>query len=91
MRQDVGVLWENFIISERIKYLQNNRIFANIYFWRTKQGQEIDFVEERDGKIFATEIKYSSKKSSKIPNYFKETYSPEFQIVNKDNFFKFLT
>ncbi len=91
MRQDIGALWENFIISERIKYLQNNRIFTNIYFWRTKQGQEIDFVEERDGKIFATEIKYSSKKDSKIPRYFKETYSPEFQIVNKDNFFKFLT
>ena len=91
LRQDVGVLWENFIISERIKHLQNNRILANIYFWRTKQGQEIDFIEERDGKIFATEIKYSSKKIAKIPNYFKEAYSPEFQTVNKDNFFKFLT
>jgi len=91
MRQDVGILWENFIISERVKYLQNNRILANIYFWRTKQWQEIDFVEERDGKIFATEIKYSSKKKTKIPNYFKDTYSPEFQIVSKDNFYKYLT
>ena len=90
MRQDTGQLWENFCVSERIKYLHNNRIHTNYYFWRTYDQQEIDLIEERDGNIFTFEFKFGKKKT-KIPKIFATTYSnPEFRIVNPDNFFDFL-
>lgn len=90
LRQDTGILWENFLVSERIKYLHYHRISANIYFWRTKQKQEIDFVEERGGKIYAYEFKYNPRKKIRIPGSFERQYTPVFSIVNKDNFFEFL-
>jgi len=49
LRTDKKALWENFLVSERIKFLQNNRIHAGQYFWRTKQQEEIDYIEEREG------------------------------------------
>jgi predicted AAA+ superfamily ATPase len=91
LRQDTGALWENFLVSERIKYLHYNRISANVYFWRTKQKQEIDFIEERGGKIYAYEFKFNPRKKVKIPGLFERQYNPEFSIVNKDNFFEFLS
>ncbi len=72
MRQDTGQLWENFCISERIKYLHNNRIHTNYYFWRTYDQQEIDLIEERDGNIYTFEFKFGKKKdkdSKDICNY----------------------
>ena len=62
IRQD-GILWENFLMSERMKKLHYNRISANTYFWRTKQQQEIDYVEERSGKIYAYEFNRNPKKT----------------------------
>ena len=90
LRQDTDVLWENFLISERLKYLHYNRISANIYFWRTKQKQEIDFIEERGGKIYAYEFKFNPRKKPKVPAAFEKQYKPVFSIINKDNFFEFL-
>jgi predicted AAA+ superfamily ATPase len=55
-RNDVGELWKNYIISERIKYLHNAQMQAYNYFWRTYQQQEIDWIEEREGKLFAYEM-----------------------------------
>ena len=49
LRDDVGMLWGNYVITERLKKQEYNQIFSNNYFWRTYQGQEIDFVEEREG------------------------------------------
>lgn len=57
LRNDIGALWENFLISERIKYCNYNKLYSNKYFWRTHSGQEIDYIEERDGKLFAYEFK----------------------------------
>ncbi|WP_373397520.1 DUF4143 domain-containing protein [Algoriphagus halophilus] len=52
LRTDKGALWENFLISERMKYLSYHRIATNVYFWRTTTGKEIDWLEEREGKLF---------------------------------------
>ncbi len=89
-RQDVGQLWENFIIAERLKYLKNKGSFVNSYFWRTHQQQEIDYLEEADGKLAGFEIKWSAKKR-KIPKKFIEAY-PDSQVkfVTRDNFGEFV-
>ena len=90
LRTDTGALWENFMISERIKYLHYQRISANLYFWRNKQGQEIDLIEERAGRIHAFEFKYSSLRVPKVPSGFKAFYDSEFQVINKENLNDFL-
>ncbi|NOX85998.1 MAG: DUF4143 domain-containing protein, partial [Chlorobi bacterium] len=91
LRQDTGALWENFLVSERIKYLHYKRISSNIYFWRTKLKQEIDFIEERGGKIYAYEFKWKALKKIKIPPSFDQEYHPYFQIIDKENFHDFLS
>ncbi len=90
LRQDTGALWENFLISERYKYLMNKQVAANAYFWRTTQQQEIDYIEDRGGKIYAYEFKWNEKAKAKFSKTFTEAYHPEQQIVNKDNFETFL-
>lgn len=90
LRQDVGALWENFLVSERIKFLNNNNFFANSFFWRTTQQQEIDYVEERDGKIFAYEFKWNRKSKAKFSTTFTKAYNPGLMVVNTDNFEAFL-
>ena len=74
LRADKGALWENFIISERIKYLNYSKFYGSYYFWRTTQQQEIDFVEEKDGKFSAYEFKLNPKKKSKFPTTFTKAY-----------------
>ena len=66
-RNDVGQLWENFIFIERMKRRVYAGIYANIYFWRTYDGQEIDLVEERDGGLFGYECKWSPRKAASAP------------------------
>ncbi len=68
--------------------MHNNRILANVYFWRPKQKKEIDFIEERGGKIYAYEFKINPRKIIKIPDIFEKQYNPELSIINKDNFFR---
>ncbi|MFN4299511.1 MAG: ATP-binding protein [Thermaurantimonas sp.] len=93
MRNDVGALWENFLVSERMKLLKNHRMFANSYFWRNHARQEVDYVEESDGVISAYEFKWSARKSSaRIPTAFQEQYNPEImKVIHQKNFFPFLT
>jgi hypothetical protein len=89
MRNDVGALWENFCIVERMKsnaYLNKK---LNIYFWRTYDQKEIDYVEESSGKITGYELKYSQKNKLKVPKGFKEEYNAEIFKVDKNNFWKF--
>ena len=90
LRQDIGALWENFMISERIKYMHNKRIFSNIYFWRTTQKQEIDFIEESDGKINAYEFKWNPKVKAKFSKTFTNNYNSQTRIINRKNFREFL-
>lgn len=90
LRQDIGALWENFLISERYKKLNYSSSLAKSYFWRTQQQNEIDYVEELAGEIKAYEIKWNSKAKIKANNLFKETYNTTVDIINKENFRKFI-
>jgi predicted AAA+ superfamily ATPase len=90
-RQDSGAIWENFLITERLKSNEYNRRHPNSYFWRTYTGAEIDYIEEKDGNLCAYEFKYNSKQV-KAPKTWVEQY-PEatFDTVNSDNFFEFIS
>lgn len=90
LRTDAGILWENFCIVELIKKTNNQRKFANNYFWRTYDQQEVDFIEEYDGVLHAYEFKYSPNQRVKIPKIFMDTYHPEFHTINKENWFEYL-
>jgi predicted AAA+ superfamily ATPase len=86
IRNDVGAIWENFCVLERVKLHSFASRQPSMYFWRNYQGQEIDLIEEMDGKIKAFEFKYSKTKS-KLPNEFINNYpDSEYTLINKDNF-----
>lgn len=90
MRQDKGALWENYIISERLKYNQYHENYVNNYFWRTHDRAEIDYIEESDGQINAYEIKWMKKKAS-FPNSFLTAYpNNTTAILNRENFEAFI-
>jgi predicted AAA+ superfamily ATPase len=90
LRQDAGALWENFMISERIKLNNNFQKDANLYFWRTLQKQEIDLIEDNQGKIAGFEFK-RGKKFGKVPLAFSRAYpEAKVQTVNPDNYRQFL-
>ncbi len=90
-RNDIGALWESYIISEVIKKSKLNNEFKNFYFWRNYSGQEIDLIVEKDSQINGYEIKYS-KDNMGNKNSFREMY-PEckLEVINRDNFNKILT
>ncbi len=90
VRNDKGALWENFLISERIKIQNYHAMFCNNYFWRTIQKQEIDFIEESEGKINAYEFKWKSGGRNKIPKSFLENYEAAGKVIDKDNFRDFI-
>jgi predicted AAA+ superfamily ATPase len=91
LRNDVGALWENFIISERMKVNAYQNKNLSIYFWRNYHGQEIDYIESHSGQYFTFEIKWNSKKKAKLPSNFEANYPQStFDIINKDNFTDFL-
>lgn len=92
LRQDVGALWENFMVSERIKQNSYNRDYRKTYFWRTQTQQEIDLLEEKDGILYAFEFKWNENKKSKLPKTFAEAY-PEhrFEVITPTNYVDFLT
>lgn len=92
-RSDVGPLWENFVISERIKRLGNEGRSAEVrsHFWRTTQQQEIDYVEERAGQLGAWEIKWSPPRSARFPSTFTKAYpESETAVVHRENLDTFL-
>lgn len=89
LRNDIGALWENFLISERLKYNGNIGISNNIYFWRTHQKQEIDYIEEAGGRLSGFEFKWNRDKFHK-PKAFMEAYpGSDIQLINKENFLEF--
>ncbi|RWU05708.1 ATP-binding protein [Pedobacter chitinilyticus] len=73
-RNDVGALFENYMISERIKYLYQNQKDVKYFFWRTTQQQEIDYIEQQADQILAVEFKWNENKKVKIPTTFKQAY-----------------
>lgn len=93
MRNDVGQLWENFVVVERLKRRLYYGPRANHYFWRTWKGSEIDLVEEREGKYFGYEMKWKQKVTMHVPREWIETYPKEanWQIITQKNLWGFLT
>ncbi|TSC87388.1 MAG: AAA ATPase [Microgenomates group bacterium Gr01-1014_16] len=89
-RNDLGALWENFLISERLKYQKYKPLYANNYFWRTWDQKEIDFLEEREGKLFGYEFKYSISNTPPAPSLFNSTYpNSSYQVINPKNYLTF--
>ncbi|MCF8367017.1 MAG: ATP-binding protein [Bacteroidales bacterium] len=89
-RDDMGRLWENFCIAERIKRQKYHETFSEFYFWRTYDHQEIDLIEETNGELSAFEFKWRDKES-KAPKAFRENYTDAtFQTINKMNFYDFM-
>jgi len=91
-RADQGELWENYILSERIKFQKYNNVYSNNYFWRTYQQQEIDWVEEKDGNLAAYEIKWNAKKKVKIPSAWANAYpEAKFESINPENYLSWIS
>lgn len=89
LRTDAGGLWENFCITERIKFNQNHRRFVNTYFWRTYDQKEIDYIEEKDGHLTCFEFKYAEGATGKFPAEFSETYpNSSFKVITPGNFYE---
>jgi len=86
-RNDLGALWENYMISERMKYQSNIGMIVNNYFWRTYDQQKIDLVEEREGNLFAYEMKWNESKV-KIPTAWQKAYpEAQFKVITQENYF----
>ena len=91
VRQDIGALWENFVIAERMKSNEYYHRWVNRYFWRTKQQQEIDYLEEGGGNLHAYEMKWNPRAKASITKTFTEAYpNSEFQVITPDNIADFL-
>lgn len=86
-RNDIGMLWENYMVSERLKYQSYRRLFPNNFFWRTYDQQEVDWVEEQDGKLYGYEFKWNENKKVKAPIAWKKNYpESEFKVINPSNY-----
>jgi predicted AAA+ superfamily ATPase len=91
IRQDVGALWENYIIGERIKSNHNELLNKEFYFWRTYDRQEIDLVEERADSLTGLEFKWGNSKTPTAPKAFREAYPhAEYHVINRENYLDFI-
>jgi hypothetical protein len=90
-RNDVGQLWENFLMMERMKNNSYNKLSVNYYFWRTYDQKEIDLIEERGGKLYGYEFKWNPKDVKPPKEWVTEYDNSEFKVVNKENFLEFVT
>ncbi|MBQ9586957.1 MAG: ATP-binding protein [Bacteroidales bacterium] len=91
LRNDTGALWENYLISERMKRNAYNAFYGKSYFWRTKQQQEVDYIEDYDGVLHAYEFKWSSTKQPRLTETFTNSYPDHtFTVVNPDNYQEFV-
>lgn len=91
LRLDTGALWENFLVSERMKANHYTNRYVNSYFWRTHNQQEIDLIEESAGKLFAWEFKWNEKAKVKIPKAFLDAYPGSItDTISRSNYFAFV-
>lgn len=91
LRDDIGVLWENWLVSERFKYLHNHDLHPATYFWRTREGAEIDYLEEADGILKAYEFKWKEGKRVVFPRSFTRNYpAAKTNAIDPENFTTFL-
>lgn len=92
LRTDMGALWENYLISERLKLNAYSRFYGKSYFWRTQQQQEIDYLEDIDGTLHTFEFKWSASKHPRMPITFAKSYpSHTFETISPENYHKFIT
>lgn len=90
IRNDVGQLWENFCVLERMKKNEYTQRHVNMYFWRTYEQKEIDYIEEIDGKFYVFEFKWNEP-AGKSPKVFLEAYpGSEYKVITKENFREFI-
>ena len=90
-RTDIGALWENYLVSERIKYLAYHQKWVNNWYWRTTEQQEIDYVEEENGQLSAFEFKWNPKAKGSVPSSFRKTYpAATINRIHRENFETFL-
>lgn len=91
LRTDMGALWENFLVSERLKRNAYGGNYAQMYFWRTQTQQEVDYVEECDGKLSTFEFKWNPKAKTSLPKLFADTYPGSmFGVITPENYENFL-
>lgn len=92
LRQDIGALWENYLISERMKFLSYKQIYTNRYFWRTHAQQEIDYIEERNGEMSAFEFKWNPKSKARFSKTFLNAYPDTrlTKIITPENYMEFI-
>lgn len=91
LRDDIGALWENFVISERKKKLAYYQTYKDTYFWRNAQQAEIHFLEIKNDEIDAFEIKYNPNQKAKFTRSFTEKYQPKStQVIHKENLWEYL-
>jgi predicted AAA+ superfamily ATPase len=90
-RDDVGALWENFVMMERLKYRSYHSLHANTYLWRTYQQQEIDLIEDYEGRLHGIEFKWSAKNKVTSPSGWRASYpDAEFRVINPENYLDFV-
>lgn len=91
LRNDKGALWENFLITERLKKISYQNLFRNRYFWRTKTQQEIDYIEEYDGILSTFELKFNENSKATLPLTFSQAYpNHRFNLVDLTNYLDFV-
>lgn len=90
LRNDIGMLWENFIFMERLKKRSYEDINANIFFWRTWDGEEIDLIEERNGRLFGYEFKYKLHKKPKLKTWQEHYPNEPVEIIDSENYLDFI-
>ncbi|MEW6610382.1 MAG: ATP-binding protein [Patescibacteria group bacterium] len=92
LRNDVGKLWENYLFIERMKKREYEQIWSNVYFWRTYSQQEIDLIEEREGKLFGFEFTWSKDARRSVPSEWRHAYpDASFQVITPENYLPFIT
>lgn len=90
LRDDIGKLWENFMVAERLKSQESRGIHANNFFWRTWDKQEIDWLEEKDGNIFGYEFKFTNQKSRGSVSFARLYPNAKFQLITPQNYLDFV-
>lgn len=91
LREDTGALWENFLVTERMKINHYNLRYGNYMFWRTHTQQEVDFIEDYDGVLHAYEFKWNPRKKTGFPNAFSEAYpNSEMKLITRENYQEFI-
>ncbi len=92
LRADVGELWENYLLNERLKFQSYKNVLVNNYFWRTYSQQELDWIEDRGGKLYGYEFKWSENKIPKAPSGWSENYpDAAYAVINPSNYLEWIT